>query len=155
MHAAMIDLYRALPAWMAPRLRGIFSSIAQGDVPVLIHCAAGKDRTGIAIALLLAVLDVPHETIIEDYLLTNACDLVQFTVTHQAQPGEAAGDHPLLGMPEEIRRVLFAADVDYLQAALDQIAADHGNILTFLRRAGVDDAMRSKVQAALLTGVNS
>jgi protein-tyrosine phosphatase len=151
MHAAMIDLYRAVPAWMAPRLRGMFERIAQGDVPVLVHCAAGKDRTGIAIALLLAVLDVPHETIIEDYLLTNACDLVQFTVTHQAQPGEATSDHPLLGMPEEIRRVLFAADVDYLQAALDQIVADHGNILTFLRReTGVDDTIRSQVQAALL-----
>jgi protein-tyrosine phosphatase len=152
MHAAMIDLYRALPAWMAPRLRGIFTRIAQGDVPVLVHCAAGKDRTGIAIALLLAALDVPHETILEDYLLTNACDLVQFTVTHQAQPGEAAGDHPLLGMPEDIRRVLFAADVDYLQAALDQMARDHGDVLKYLRHAiGVDDATRSKVQAALLT----
>jgi hypothetical protein len=68
MRAAMIDLYCALPAWMSPRLRAIFTRIAQGDVPVLVHCAAGKDRTGIAVALLLTVLDVPHETIIEDYL---------------------------------------------------------------------------------------
>jgi|SRR5271167_857672 len=151
MRAAMIDLYRALPAWMAPRLGGIFTRIAQGDVPVLVHCAAGKDRTGIAIALLLAVLDVPHETIIEDYLLTNAFDLVQFTLT-QAQPGETAGDHPLLGMPEDIRQVLFAADVDYLQAALDQIARDHGDVNDYLRKATrVDDVMRSKVQATLLS----
>jgi protein-tyrosine phosphatase len=150
MRAAMIDLYRVLPAWMAPRLRGIFTRIAHGDVPVLVHCAAGKDRTGIAIALLLALLDVSHETIIEDYLLTNACDLLQFTLTHQA--GEAPGDHPLLTMPEDIRRVLFAADVDYLQAALDQISRDYGNILNFLRtRIGVDDAMQSQMQAALLS----
>lgn len=150
MRGAMIELYCALPAWMAPRLRGIFTRIAQGDVPLLVHCAAGKDRTGIAIALLLAALDVPHETIIEDYLLTNACDLVQFTVTHQ--PGEAPGDHPLLGMPEDIRRVLFAADVDYLQAALDQIARDHGEVREYLRReVGVDDAMLLNVQAALLS----
>ena len=151
MQAAMIDLYRALPAWMTPRLRGIFERIARGDVPVLVHCAAGKDRTGIAIALLLAVLDVPQETIIEDYLLTNACDILQFSLTHQAQPGERAGDHPLLTMPEDIRCVLFAADVDYLNAALDQIAVDHGDIFNFLRtEIGIDDAMRSKVQAALL-----
>jgi protein-tyrosine phosphatase len=153
MHAAMIDLYRVLPAWMAPRLRGIFSRIAQGDVPVLVHCAAGKDRTGIAIALLLAVLDVPHETIIEDYLLTNTCNILEFTLRqHQPQRGIAAGDHPLLTMPDDIRRVLFAAHGDYLHAAFDQMARDHGDVFEYLRReVGVDDIMRSKVQAALLS----
>jgi protein-tyrosine phosphatase len=153
MHAAMIDLYRVLPAWMAPRLRGIFSRIAQGDVPVLVHCAAGKDRTGIAIALLLAVLDVPHETIIEDYLLTNTCDILEFTLRqHQAQHDVSSGDHPLLTMPDDIRRVLFAAHRDYLHAAFDQMTRDHGDVLEYLRtQVGVDEAMRSKVQAALLS----
>jgi protein-tyrosine phosphatase len=154
MHAAMIDLYRELPAWMTPRLRGIFSRIAQGDVPVLVHCAAGKDRTGIAIALLLAVLDVPHETIMEDYLLTNTCDILQFTLTqYQAQLGvAAAGDHPLQTMPDDIRGVLFAAHVDYLQAAFDQMARDHGDVLEYLHEVvGVDEAMRSQVRAALLS----
>jgi len=153
MRAAMIDLYRALPAWMAPGIRGMFERIAQGAVPVLVHCAAGKDRTGIAIALLLAALDVPHETIIEDYLLTNdACDIVQFTLTqYETRLGGAAGPHPLLTMPEDIRRVLFAADVDYLHGALDQITRDHGGVPEYLREEiGVDNAMRSKVQAALL-----
>lgn len=153
MHATMIDLYRALPAWMAPRLRGMFKHIAQGDVPLLVHCAAGKDRTGIAIALLLAVLDVPHETIIEDYLLTNdAGNLVQFVLTqHQAQLGVAVSAHPLLTIPEDIRDVLFAAHVDYLNAAFDQIACDYGDVSEYLRKEiGIDNAMRSKVQTALL-----
>jgi protein-tyrosine phosphatase len=153
MHAAMIDLYGELPAWMAPRLRGFFSRIAQGELPVLVHCAAGKDRTGIAVALLLAALDIPHETIIEDYLLTNTCDILEFTLRqHQAQRGVAAGDHPLSTMPDDIRTVLFAAHVDYLNAAFDQMARDHGDVHQYLRNEiGVDDAMRSKVQAALLT----
>jgi len=154
MHAAMIDFYRALPAWMVPRLRGMFERIARGDVPVLVHCAAGKDRTGIAIALLLAVLDVPHETIIEDYLLTNdACDIVQFIVKqHQAQMGLEGSDHPLLAMPDDVRRALFIAHADYLHAALDRIARDHGDVTEFLRREiGVDDSMRGKVRAALLS----
>jgi len=154
MHAAMIDLYRVLPAWMAPRLRGIFLRIAQGDVPVLVHCAAGKDRTGIAVALLLAALDVPHETIMEDYLLTNTCDILEFTLSqHQAQSNVSSGDHPLLTMPDDIRRVLFAAHGDYLDAAFDQMTRDHGNVLDYLRtQVGVDEAMRSKVQTALLGG---
>jgi protein-tyrosine phosphatase len=153
MHAAMIDLYRELPEWMTPRLRGFFSRISQGEVPVLVHCAAGKDRTGIAIALLLTVLDVLHETIIEDYLLTNTCDILQFTLTqYQAQLGVAAGDHPLLSMPYDIRRVLFAAHVDYLNAAFDQMARDHGDVLEYLRKEiGVDDGMRLKMQTALLS----
>jgi protein-tyrosine phosphatase len=153
MHAAMIELYRALPAWMGPRLRGFFSCIAQGEVPVLVHCAAGKDRTGIAIALLLAVLDVPLETIVEDYLLTNTCEILEFTLRqHQAQRGVAAGDHPLLTMPEDIRLVLFAAHGDYLKAAFDQMASDHGDVLEYLRReVGVDETMRFQMRAALLS----
>jgi protein tyrosine/serine phosphatase len=55
-------------------------------------------------------------------------------------------------MPVDIRGVLFAAHVDYLQAAFDQMARDHGDMYEFLRReVGVDEAMRSKVQAALLS----
>jgi protein-tyrosine phosphatase len=117
-----------------------------------VHCAAGKDRTGIAIALLLAALDVPHETIIEDYLLTNSCEIPRFTLAqYHAQLGAVAGDRPLLTMPDDIRQVLFAAHVDYLHAALDQIARDHGDVFQYLRReVGVDEAMRSRVQAALL-----
>jgi protein-tyrosine phosphatase len=153
MHAAMIDLYRVLPPWMAPRLRGFFSHIAQGEVPVLVHCAAGKDRTGIAIALLLAVLDVPHESIMEDYLLTNTCDILEFTLRqHKTQHDVSSGDHPLLTMPDDIRDVLFAAHTDYLQAAFDQMERDYGDVLTYLRReVGVDDAMRAKMKATLLS----
>lgn len=40
--------------------------------PVLFHCAAGKDRTGVVAALLLALLDVPDDDIVEDYLLSAA-----------------------------------------------------------------------------------
>jgi protein-tyrosine phosphatase len=153
MHAAMIDLYRVLPKWMAPRLRDMYSRIAQGEVPILVHCAAGKDRTGIAVALLLALLDVPQEIIVEDYLLTNTCDILAFTLgQHQAQHDVSSGDHPLLTMPDDIRRVLFAAHVDYLNAAFDQMASEHGDISTYLRKElGVDAAMRSKVRAALLS----
>ncbi len=153
MRAAMIDLYRLLPKWMAPRLHGMFSRIAQGDVPIIVHCAAGKDRTGIAIALLLAALDVPHETIVEDYLLTNDTgDFEQFILAnHRAQLGLATTNHPLLALPDNVRKVLFAADADYLHGAFEQIKRDHGDIGSFLRQqAGLSGPVVQRLRDALL-----
>jgi len=158
MHRAMCDLYRALPTWMAPRLRGMFECIANREVPIVVHCAAGKDRTGIAIALLMAALDIPHDTIMTDYLLTNdAGDFEQFILTRHAQSqdtqlGLATVNHPLLALPEDVRQVLFAAHPEYLENSFDQIAQDHGDVQTFLREVvGVDDALRERLRAELLT----
>ena len=51
----------------------ILNQMLEHQVPLLIHCSAGKDRTGIAVALILLLLGVDRETIMEDYLLTNMC----------------------------------------------------------------------------------
>lgn len=56
------------------RLAEIVETVATpGIIPVLIHCAAGKDRTGLVIGLLLAAVGVPHSTIAEDYALSAKC----------------------------------------------------------------------------------
>lgn len=135
MRDAMIDVYRALPAWMAPRIRGLFECIAAGNSPVVVHCAAGKDRTGVAIAVLLGALGVSVDSIVEDYLLTNAGgNFEQFLRAHQhSQLGLADAHQPLLSMPEEMRRMLFVADADYLHAALEQIELVHGGLETYLK----------------------
>lgn len=57
----------------SPVIKTIFETIATQTTAVVIHCAAGKDRTGIIIALLLALLDVPIATIAEDYQLSDRC----------------------------------------------------------------------------------
>jgi len=152
MHAAMLDLYRALPAWMMPRLRGMFDRLANKEVPIVVHCAAGKDRTGIAIAVLLEALHVPRETIIEDYLLTNATDFEQFILAqHNAQLGVAVNAHPLLTLPEEVRRVIFAADAAYLESAFEQLERNYGGVEGYLSQAGIDTAQLTRVREILLT----
>jgi len=154
MHASMIELYRLLPAWMVPRIQGMFERIAHGDVPIVIHCAAGKDRTGIAIALLLAALDVPRETIFQDYLLTNSAgDFERFILDrHRAQLGLATTAHPLLTMPADIRQVIFSAHEDYLSAAIEQIEIDYGSISIFLRDiVGLDENTQQRIRTVLLS----
>jgi protein-tyrosine phosphatase len=154
MFDAMVDLYRALPAWMGGRIRGMFQCIANDRVPVLIHCAAGKDRTGVAIAVLLRALGVPRDTVTDDYLLTNDTgDFESFIRTrHQAQLGMTDIHHPLLAMPDDIRRVLFSADAAFLDAAFAQIEGPLGGFNAYLEKTvGVTPAVRERATTALLT----
>src|SRR4029453_151045 len=152
MFDAMIDLYRVLPEWMAGRIRGMFDCIAAGSVPLVVHCAAGKDRTGVAIAVLLCALDVSRQTAIEDYLLTNdAGDFEHFLRTrHDTQFGLTDIHHPLLSMPDDIRRVLFSADAEFLQAAFESIEKLGGIDVYLERTVGVTDKVRTAVAAALV-----
>ena len=152
MFDAMIDLYRALPEWMAPRIRGMLDCVANGSVPVVVHCAAGKDRTGVAIAVLLRAIDVSQQTTFEDYLLTNeAGDFEQFLRNrHDTQLGLTDIHHPLLSMPDDIRRVLFMAHADFLQAAFDSIDALGGLDLYLEKTVGVTRDQRAAVVKALV-----
>lgn len=149
MFDTMVALYRALPAWMGPRIGGMLSAIANGDVPLIVHCAAGKDRTGIAVAVLLRALGVPEDTVIEDYLLTNTSGNFEEFIRsrHQANLGVTDTHNPLLSMPEEMRRVLFSADAAFLQAAFEQI----GDIEAYLATtAGISPQIQDRVRSALL-----
>ncbi len=70
-HELVVGSYRNCAEEVAPHYRRLFAALlANRDNASLFHCAAGKDRTGLAAALILSALGVPREVIIEDYLLT-------------------------------------------------------------------------------------
>lgn len=150
----MTGLYRTMPLWLEKRLQGVFESIVNGEVPLLFHCAAGKDRTGLVAALLLHTLGVPRHTILQDYALTNeAVDLEQFTLAHRkAGMGLTDRDHPLLSMPVSVRKALMAAEPSYLSAALEQIEQDYDSIENFLQhKIAVGPELIKDIQRVLLT----
>jgi protein-tyrosine phosphatase len=153
MFDAMLDLYRALPAWMGSRIRGLYACLAAGQAPIVVHCAAGKDRTGLAIAILLRSLGVSHDTVVQDYLLTNdAGDFEAFIrARHSSQLGLTDAAHPLLAMPADVRRVLFSADAAFLGAAFEVIESEFGGLDAYLERvARVDRAMLESARTELL-----
>ncbi len=135
--AAMIELYRLMPQWLLPRLKLIFQTLAASPAPLLFNCAAGKDRTGFAAAVLLECLGVSRETVLADYLLTNeVARLDAFLSRHQdGQMGVGNAAHPLLALPEAVRLPLLAADADYLDAALTGVASAYGSSQRFVRDA--------------------
>ena len=129
----------------------MFDCIATGKLPLVVHCAAGKDRTGVAIAVLLRALDVSQETTIEDYLLTNdAGDFEEFLRTREyAQLGLTDVYHPLLAMPADIKRVLFMAYADFLQAAFESIDALGGLDRYLEKTVGISAEQRAAVMREL------
>jgi protein-tyrosine phosphatase len=67
----MKAFYADIPDEYRVEYSSLFRRIASGHLPLLVHCTAGKDRTGVAVAVLLLSLGVPQEKIEEDYQLTN------------------------------------------------------------------------------------
>jgi protein-tyrosine phosphatase len=67
----MKNVYTRMPFDGSTQYAALFRRIINGDTPVLMHCTSGKDRTGFFAALLLTILGVPHEIVVEDFMLTN------------------------------------------------------------------------------------
>ena len=115
------------------------------NLPTLFHCTAGKDRTGFAAALVLLALDVPRETAMRDYLLTNTYTQVK---THRTL--RMIRFMSLFRAHPEDLEPLFEARESYLNAAFAAIDAQPGGTEAYLRSLGADDALRERLGANLL-----
>ena len=130
--ARMTELYRTMP--FRPRLlvayRHYFTALARRQGPSLIHCLAGKDRTGVAVALLHRALGVHDDDIRADYLLTNSAGWIEARIA----AGAAAmrdGFNTQLG--DDAMRALMSVHPAYLEAAFAAIDAAPGGFEGYLR----------------------
>ena len=130
-----------------PLLAEVISLAADpANLPLVIHCTAGKDRTGLAAALLLLALDVPEETVIADYTLSNHA----FDVLAGRMRPEMARLYAL-GFDEAQLQPFLLAEARTLQGALAHLRRRYGSVETYLRQAGVDDATLERLRENLLT----
>ena len=125
-----------------------FRALAHAKGPVLIHCAAGKDRTGILAALTHHVVGVHDDDIMADYLLTNAAARLEERLPLVTQMmAEQTGRTPT---PEAVRTAL-GVDAAYLDQALKAIRSQYGSVDAYLERAlGMDAKVREGVEARLV-----
>jgi protein-tyrosine phosphatase len=128
--------------------RRLFHVIADGQGAVVVHCAAGKDRTGVACALVHHVAGTPRETMIADYLLTNDEDRMARKMVHTGDFVEkVTGRRPT----EEALRVAVQAYPAYLDAFFDSIRERCGSVDGYLQDVlGIDAAFRERIRAQLL-----
>jgi protein-tyrosine phosphatase len=143
----MRGIYRKLPFEQAPSYRHLFSMLIAGKVPLLFNCSAGKDRTGVAAALILAALGVPRETIVHDYLLSNEA---AEGLSAMMQERDTRYARLLAADPDALRPVL-RAEISYLDMAFDEIDRAYGGLEAYLEQhLGVDAAGRAALREHLL-----
>ncbi len=126
------------------RIFGIFADTNR--YPMLIHCTAGKDRTGVITAMLLSVLGVERQVIEQDYALTNrdVSRQVDFVVNGPGIPEGATREMLTLasGVPPEAIGVF-----------LDGLDKEYGGPLSYLRSIGINDVIFDAMRGAMLEPV--
>ncbi len=133
----MQDTYRGFVRQHTHRFAEFFHHLLESPQPTVFHCTAGKDRTGLAAALLLHALGARPEDILADYLLTN----------DRLRPPPLAG----LGLAPEVARVLWGVQPAFLDAAWEAVRGAHGSIDQFLARGlGLGEAERKRLRALYL-----
>ena len=130
-----------------PVLAGVLRLAADpANRPLVIHCTAGKDRTGLSVALLLLALGVPEETVVADYTLSNHA----FDVLAGRMRPEMARLYSF-GFNEAQLQPLLLAEARTLRGALAYIRRRYGSLDWYLQRAGLREETLEALREELLT----
>ncbi|MEO6397713.1 MAG: tyrosine-protein phosphatase [Tepidiformaceae bacterium] len=140
--AGYAPIYRSMLASGAPAYRLLFETIAQSDGGVLFHCAAGKDRTGVAAALMLKLVGVAESEIIEDFALSETLLAPMFA--------EFAPRMAERGINAEKARMLMASDPAAITDTLEHLRETHGGAEGYMRHIGMSGTAVSALQARLI-----
>lgn len=134
----MAASYPKMLTTFAGQYRRMFQELLADHAPLAFHCSAGKDRTGIAAALVLLSLGVPRETVVQDYLLTNR--YLNFDAA-MAKGANTPAAQPWLSLPAPVLQAMGKADRSYIEAALDALGSHAGGARGYLRdEMGLSDA---------------
>jgi len=107
----------------------ILRMVADGrNLPVLIHCTAGKDRTGVVCSLIQRALGVTGDIVMQDYLLSN-----EWLNEYNRALLKRLRFLTLFGVPKRKFLPLLEARREYLQAVFDQIQSDYGDLEKYFR----------------------
>jgi protein-tyrosine phosphatase len=133
--------YAAIPV-LAPAQRAVAAvlrTVADESGSVLVHCAAGKDRTGWAIATLLTVAGADRDAVLADYLVSNTA-IESLRAWMQLQYGDGVVDDD----------IVLGVDPSFLQAAWDSAERNFGSFDRYLDAIGVDEAVLERVRRRLV-----
>jgi protein-tyrosine phosphatase len=126
--------YRLIADLSRPSITELFATLAdQRNLPAVLFCAAGKDRTGVAVALVLGALGVDHEAVAAEYAITGRFD-------PQTIGDDYAARYEFL--PDAYRD----SDPQTMRDLLWGIAADYGSVRDYVIATGVDEVVLRELE---------
>ncbi|MFU7528126.1 tyrosine-protein phosphatase [Qipengyuania sp. ASV99] len=146
----MIAVYTKMPVnpAMIAMFTRYFEALETRDGGSLVHCFAGKDRTGIAASLLLHVLGVHHDDVVGEFLRTNDAP-TQHILERQSLPRMEA--HYGIIAPEAVRNLMGVRE-EYIATYWTQVERSHGSVDAYLAQTlGVDETRKARLRERLLT----
>ncbi|WP_424210989.1 tyrosine-protein phosphatase [Streptomyces sp. BI20] len=145
--ARMVFNYRTMIGERTAEHGTVLRALADDHVPALMHCAAGKDRAGVSVAVALLALGVERDAIVADYLESNA--------PHRRYRVVAADGAEQRRDPEitALLSPFFEARAEYLTAAFDAIEETWGDVDAYLVRGlGLAPERRERLRERFLAG---
>ncbi len=133
--ALMVNLYREMVDQQRPHFQRLFEEMLEGKGPLLFHCTAGKDRTGLAGALILTALGVDRDTIMLDYTLSETIASLP-SQEPLAPVATADGDGryaALAAMPPDAIAALMGTRRVYLESAFEEMRQRYGSVEAYIR----------------------
>jgi protein-tyrosine phosphatase len=145
-HYLLPDIYQAILDKARSQVGESIATLAEpGALPAIVRCTAGKDRTGIVIALALRTAGVPDHAIIYDYALSQKSmeteEFLAFQRTHVLEPGADW---------EIYRSTFLISPADFMREALAYIDTEYGSACGYLLKAGVDVSTQNHLRRSLV-----
>lgn len=133
-------------AWVAQhnvsQLREVLTLLAEADAPALVHCAVGKDRTGVAVGMTLLALGVATDEVVADYARSDE-PMRRVLPRHDARlTSDRIGDDPRLRAPAAA-----------MAACLDHLGQACGSVAAFLDELDADGSLRRRLRTRLIEAV--
>jgi len=146
-HHIMIEAYQTYALEFRSQWSSLLKGLAEPEtLPALIHCTYGRDRTGVAVAIILSSLGVPREKVMEDYLLSN-----KFWESKTDFYSCLANWASCFRTPRNEVRALMEVRPEYLQAVFLAIEEHYGSFDNYLDQGlGIDEQTLERLRTALL-----
>jgi protein-tyrosine phosphatase len=141
---SLIDIYRIILDERQDQVRTVLSTFAAPEgLPGVVHCTAGKDRTGVIVALILGLCGVPHDTIVADYALTS-------TYLGEAFMEEARQRAVKRGFIWEQYQPMVTCPPENMEATLHHLDMTYGGFEAYADHIGFAEEQIRRLREALL-----